>query len=63
MGARKFLHLRFRRGNKTMAELVTRGNHAQLQHDDKVTVLHDNRGKRSPNVSRVDNGGLFPKQI
>ena len=29
-----------------MAEPVTRGNHAQLQHADKVIALHRNESKR-----------------
>lgn len=33
-----------------MAESATRGNHAQLQHDGKITALRDNRVKGSANV-------------
>jgi len=47
MGARKLLHLRFGRGGREMVEPVTQGDHAQLQYDDKVTMLCSNRGKRS----------------
>jgi len=31
-----------------MVELVRQGNHTQLQHDGKITTLHDNRGKDLP---------------
>ena len=33
-----------------MVEPVTRGNHAQLQHDGKITTLRDNKGKGSAYV-------------
>lgn len=33
-----------------MAELITRGNHAELQHDDEVTTLRISGGKGSNDV-------------
>ena len=56
-GVRELLHIRFGRGNGTMAELVTQGNHAQLKNDGKIIALRDNRGNGSTYVRWVDNGG------
>ena len=46
-----------------MAELVTRGNHAQLQHDDKFTALCGNRGKRSAYVFELTKVDDFLKKF
>jgi len=63
VGERKVLHLIFGWGNIMMAELITRGNHAHLQHDSKITALRDNRGKGPTYVWLVEKSGWFPKEV